>query len=1489
MNLVSMPVSPLMEENKVRKALSGILLCITVALIPPVLETEALVVKETFSRFKRAICMRNVLYSSMYIGWLAYAFLTVLPLCLLAAVALILIFRWIHLLFALLVMLAYVSVMMMLALIMAMFHSKAWIACVWTTLFTLLQMYLAELLVHHHYDLQHGVLTFILHVAFPPLGLINALNLFALLQTGRSGIEGYDLLITVVTWTLLIVFYFGILMLLQRTLGQERAIGGQVSWKTVVFKKVEDVNTLRRIETPTGRERERLQEVDELVAKAISFRNVSKSIMGVSVLKNITMDVYRGEFTLLFAERIQEKMVVSLEDLFTGLTYPDKGTINVLGRNLKPGDNFMTEPHMVGFCHRSRVLVEDLTVQDHFTLFTEICLWRESNQYISEYGHIRSTRLLSECDLESVKHERVKNLSNYYKAQLCWAIAMLMEPRIVVMPNFTDQPRYIAVIKDKIMQYRKYLTIVKLTFSSSQLEYADRVFLFDNKVLVFGGTPAYLFFKYGREYRVRMTLRSEVTLDDDGIAELLQKAKAVGATVRAHLGSLLILRLPASPTANVAAFVRDITDNANSYGMTSLNISLPDPEEICRRAMADTKSDYIEDPTSDVSKEALKKIAEPVPWKRVKTSFGNLTLLRNVAWKYFSFYVHYRLFLIITLISTLLAGAFIGLSLSSILSQLGQSRSAETTSLGEILTVEALEQPTTLVLRSGNTPEAQSIANAYVLSEPNVTEKDVEKVSYTALSHTESLTEYLVTRAIDSPQHYVYMYAYGMDVSKSKNGTLIVQALYSPLHFDNAAAARSLARAYMALLRHYTGAFDASIQFTDDPLILDLTHWKRSAMTPPLLIQFLLILTICHITLIPSREYGLVRHMQKHAMNFSPARYWFMLYFCDLILYWILVGIMTVVMIVIIHLVVPGAEFHHGDLLVVPFMLIVYGIGCVPQAYIFSLGRRVTLNSMTFVIVNMIFGETTILAKIFYGNALNYALQFLSLSPQFNMAYAFVKIKQIFLYNSECIIFKTKNLCTEKSLHICCQKCGIFQECYSRKSYLSAAPGIMMEVIAILSTAIMFTTILFLIEYKIIQRIWISLVSLMYARELDFDTLMLGADREKKDVLDKKSQIRTKRCERVDTFGEYLLAANVSKKHMGVYTVRDVFLGLGKGEALAISGLKRHGRLKLCEMLAGYKLPSDGRIWCMSKWSLDMNPHKYARNISISCQREPLPSWMTVYDALEMIAMLRGVPRKHVRDEIQQYIDALELNHHAHTQVSRVLSSDLTRLHFVTAVIGAPPIIILDECTAYQKMSVRRAMYFILYHLRKRGHAICMSSNSVESHMPITNRLAIMLDGRIFDIDSIDNLVERYSNRGYTVVVHLKDEVDIPQLFSRYFRRYVVNDVSEVLINIQVLDSDLNWSAIFEKMEQLKADTHQVYSYIVSATPIDYIYNSIINNEKGNKIAEDIFSCRLFKKIISSTPKRRPKKEVVDALLRFEQKYCITKLKDLPWSIIFQR
>lgn len=331
--------------------------------------------------------------------------------------------------------------------------------------------------------------------------------------------------------------------------------------------------------------------------------------------------------------------------------------------------------------------------------------------------------------------------------------------------------------------------------------------------------------------------------------------------------------------------------------------------------------------------------------------------LKVTGWKVFYFYKNNKLFLMLLFSSAVLTGIIMGLSFSSLLLDSERESADKILMHGELLTVENTNRKTVLMMRSDASSTAMSVAKSYVFSEVNANKHNVDKIFYTAINRSENLVEYLVTRAIDAPQKYIFLYAYGLDIYEDENGTLVVNALYCPLHQDVSAAARSMAKSFTSLLRHSTGSYAASILVTDDPLALDLSPWMKSAMAPPLLTQFLLIVTTCHLTLIPSLEYGLIRHTQKHGMNFSPAQYWLSLYMWDLILYLLLVLIMSVVMLLVMLIMAPGDIFSYFDLLMVPLLLIFYGFSCIPQAYLFSLGPRVALNFMTYIFINVIFGN----------------------------------------------------------------------------------------------------------------------------------------------------------------------------------------------------------------------------------------------------------------------------------------------------------------------------------------------------------------------------------------------------------------------------------------------------------------------------------------------------------------------------------------------------
>jgi hypothetical protein len=71
----------------------------------------------------------------------------------------------------------------------------------------------------------------------------------------------------------------------------------------------------------------------------------------------------------------------------------------------------------------------------------------------------------------------------------------------------------------------------------------------------------------------------------------------------------------------------------------------------------------------------------------------------------------------------------------------------------------------------------------------------------------------------------------------------------------------------------------------------------------------------------------------------------------------------------------------------------------------------------------------------------------------------------------------------------------------------------------------------------------------------------------------------------------------------------------------------------------------------------------------------------------------------------------VEMVEESKKRVCDLLPHEQKRVHFAAAVIGAPDILVLDECTAYQNYSVRRSMYYIMHMLKQRGHAIFVGAS----------------------------------------------------------------------------------------------------------------------------------------------------------------------------------
>ncbi len=210
----------------------------------------------------------------------------------------------------------------------------------------------------------------------------------------------------------------------------------------------------------------------------------------------------------------------------------------------------------------------------------------------------------------------------------------------------------------------------------------------------------------------------------------------------------------------------------------------------------------------------------------------------------------------------------------------------------------------------------------------------------------------------------------------------------------------------------------------------------------------------------------------------------------------------------------------------------------------------------------------------------------------------------------------------------------------------------------------------------------------------------------------------------------------VSKRFGGTQAVDEVTLDVQAGEVLALLGENGAGKSTLIKLLAGIYPADSGEIW------FDGRPQKAWRSADRSHQPVAfihqdlgLVEWMTV---AENVALGMGYPRRFgLIDWRTAHATARRVMARVGCQIDparRVFS--LTRAEKSLLAIGRAlevkaRLLVLDEPSASLPMADVQHLFEVLRGLRAQGMAMVYVSHRLDEVMAISDRAAVMRDGRL--------------------------------------------------------------------------------------------------------------------------------------------------------------
>jgi ABC-2 type transport system ATP-binding protein len=188
--------------------------------------------------------------------------------------------------------------------------------------------------------------------------------------------------------------------------------------------------------------------------------------------------------------------------------------------------------------------------------------------------------------------------------------------------------------------------------------------------------------------------------------------------------------------------------------------------------------------------------------------------------------------------------------------------------------------------------------------------------------------------------------------------------------------------------------------------------------------------------------------------------------------------------------------------------------------------------------------------------------------------------------------------------------------------------------------------------------------------------------------------------------------------------VGGISFEVGGGEIFGLLGPNGAGKTTTLECLEGLRKPDSGR---MSVLGIDpgKDPAKLSRTVGIQLQTSGLPANMTVDEAMKFFCAYHGVAPRH------DLIERMGLAEKRSTQFHQLSTGQQRRLALALAVAHNPPLIILDEPTAGLDVSTRVQLHALMDEMRSQGTTILLATHDMAEAEKMTDRVAIMLRGKI--------------------------------------------------------------------------------------------------------------------------------------------------------------
>jgi ABC-2 type transport system ATP-binding protein len=248
----------------------------------------------------------------------------------------------------------------------------------------------------------------------------------------------------------------------------------------------------------------------------------------------------------------------------------------------------------------------------------------------------------------------------------------------------------------------------------------------------------------------------------------------------------------------------------------------------------------------------------------------------------------------------------------------------------------------------------------------------------------------------------------------------------------------------------------------------------------------------------------------------------------------------------------------------------------------------------------------------------------------------------------------------------------------------------------------------------------------------------------------------------MNTAHPVLQVQDLNVRYGNFQAVSQVSFEVQPGEIFGLLGPNGAGKTSTLSAIEGLLAPNGGTIY-VAGYDNRRQPLHARACMGVQLQSTSFQSELTISEIIKLYAGIHGVEL--TKDRLTAMLNDIKLGDAAGKRYGQLSGGQQQRVSLVIATIHNPALLLMDEPTTGLDPQSRRQLWERMEAMRDKGHAILLTTHSMEEAESVCDRIAIIDHGQIITIDHPQAIIDNNRDRPEVIRASRRGRITLEDVF----------------------------------------------------------------------------------------------------------------------------